>query len=950
MNRISWRRRNVLASGLVLALVVAAFVGARSLRIRSGEAITGAAQLDQPIAAGLDYIADSLPNGLRYYIMARSSGDDRAELRLVVDAGSVQEAEHQRGLAHAVEHMVFRGTRTFPRGAIDRYFDAIGMRRGNDVNATTSLDDTQYRMSVPVNRAGAVDTALAMLASMAHEATFDQVDAQLEAGVLIEEWRTSRGVDARLESAPDPILYAGTPYASRLVSGDTGVLRRFDLGALREYYETWYRPELMAVVVVGDVDAREVATMIRAHFGTIPDRSPRIERSTPAGALTATSARRVSIVADPEARNSSISVWQPVPPQRYLSRADYRAGMIVLLWQEMLRARLEDAALRAQSPLASVSVERRTLARSMAADAVSATAMKGETLEALDVVVAELRALAQSGPTVVELDERGRAMLRQLREQAQLGDGTAALAGELVDHYLTGNAILTSRTAYEMTRVILPTITVEDVREFARGRTADSSALVVVAATADDAAARATEEMIGARVDTVGAAVPVPPGDALDVVGLMAIEPAAGNIVTEIAIPEIRAFEWTLSNGMRVLLKPSSFTFDEIQFSAVAPGGASLASDDAYASAYLADVIIGETGVGQIPAPRLRRWLASTSMSLSPYVSDEAIGLEGQTAPADLEAFFQLVHLYLTAPRRDTVAFQRYQERAASLAQDRGRDPAAVFRDSVVSAFAAGDPRALRNGAPFHMSMRLDDAFDFWTQRAENAAGFTVAIAGDFTLGTVRPLIERYLASLPAGAAESPRDRGFPISPEGKRRELDSGIDGRARTAIGFSAPFEVSNENVNALGAVREVIVRALTDRLRGELGGTYYVDVTLAINVAPPARYTISVEFESSPERIEELANAATQQLARLRLHGPSELQFQGVRETLVRDYDGRLNDNAFWVSELTFHARHGWPLRGILEHRREAEELTIQDLRRACARYISSGEFVRVTTRPR
>jgi zinc protease len=364
----------------------------------------------------------------------------------------------------------------------------------------------------------------------------------------------------------------------------------------------------------------------------------------------------------------------------------------------------------------------------------------------------------------------------------------------------------------------------------------------------------------------------------------------------------------------------------------------------------MSDAIIAETGVGRIPAPRLRRWLASTSISLSPRVSDDALSFEGQASDADLEAMFQLLHLYLTAPRRDSVAFRRYQARMESFVRDRGRDPGAVFRDSVVAAFAAGDPRAMKGGARFYRSMRLDDALGFWTQRVSNGAGFTIAIAGDFTLERVRPLVERYLGSIPRGVAERPGDRALAVETGDVHRDVPSGIGARARTAIGFTAPFELSNANVNALDLVREVVARALAERLREHMGGTYDVDVSLSIDVLPPSRYTLTVEFESAPERIEALAAAATEVLASLRRYGPTQAQFRGAREARVRDFDGRMDDNAFWVGELTFHARHGWPLAGIAAHRREAEGATLEDVRRACAIYIADRHYLRVTMRPR
>lgn len=952
MIRISGRSRSLILAGVVLlvGIVTASVVLGGHAATRALVPARAAAALDAPIESGLDYTMDSLPSGLRYYVYTHHSASERTELRLVVDVGSVQEGEDQRGLAHAVEHMAFRGTRSFPRGAIERYFEAIGMRRGDDVNGTTSLDDTRFRMTVPTTRAGAIDTALAMLASMAHEATFDSADARREAGVLLEEWRSSRDTDARAGDAWHSLLHAGTPYAARPVLGDTGVLRRIDVAAMRRFYETWYRPELMAVIAVGDFDADEVEAMVRKHFAALPRRGPPSGRPVLPPAVVPSAALRASVVADAERQNSWITVWHPGPRQPFRTRADHRAGLVASLWREVLRGRLQDATFEAGSPLAGSAVERRMLARSASADVVSVTAMRGRALSALEVTVGELKELARNGPTPTELEESAQAILRRERERAGSGDGNGSLAAEFEDHFLTGNAPYTSHTAYELTHDVLPTITVDDVRTFARGRSTDSGAVVVVAATPDDSAASVPPDTVSARVRSARARAPVKSEDVTDVRELLAGAPASGSIVSERAIPEVRAYEWTLSNGMRLLLKPTSFTFDEIRLRAVAPGGASLASDDVYASAYLADVIIGETGIGSIPGPRLKRWLDATSISLSPTVTDDAISLEGTTALADAEAFFRLVHLYLTSPRRDTVAFRRYRERAVSLAHDRGRDPATVFRDSVSSILAGRDPRALTRSPLFYMRTRMDDALDFWTRRAANGAGFTVAIVGDFTLDRVRPLVERYLASVPRGTAEQPRDWRRPPVTGPVRRDIVAGVDAPARVAIGFTAPFELSNENVQSLGAVREVVTRAVSDRLREQLGGTYHVDVWHAIDVVPPARYTMTIEFESAPERVEALTAAAVDELARLHRRGPTEAQFRAVREAQVRDFDGRTEDNAYWVGELTFHARYGWPLAGIVAHPREAEAWTRASLQRACATYIPDRDYVRVTMRPR
>lgn len=918
-------------------------------RKESATGAPAASLLGQPIVAGITYTVDSLPNGLRYYVHARRTRSERTELRLVVDAGSVEEEADQRGLAHGVEHMVFAGTRSFPAGAIERWFDAIGMRRGDDVNATTYMDNTQYRMAIPTARPGALDTALAMLASIAHEATFDSAAARRESGVLLEEWRSSRDAEERAMDARHPLLYAGTPYVDRRVIGDTATLRRFDLRALRRYYERWYRPELMAVIVVGNFDSKEVEAMVRRHFASIPSRGSRQHRPALPGPPPVPAAPRTVVVADPEARSPSVGVWQPVSRQRYHTRADYRAGVIVSLWRALLRARLEEASLRADSPLADVDVERRGLARAMSADVVSITAMKGKTLPALEIALGEMRELARRGPTAEELTERKRAMLRAAREDAQDGEASVDLAAEFVDNFLTGNAVFTDRLQFDLASDILPTIDVADVRAFARTRGADSGAVIAVTTTADDPIVRLPADSILARARTARRDTTTGPAEIPGVDRLLATDPAPGSVAAERELPEVKAYEWTLSNGMRVLLKPSDFRSDEIRFRALAPGGASLASDDRYASAYMADAILGETGVGTIAATRLSGWLAANSISLSPRVTDDAVSLDGTTAPANLDEFLQLVHLYLTAPRRDTVAFRRYRTRMASMVETRSRDPGAVFDDSVEAALSGGDPRAMKTGARFYQTMRLDDALDFWKQRTANGSGFVVAIVGDFTLERVRPLVARYLASIPRGAPERPRGRPFPATHVAAHHDIASGVVERARTAIGFSAPVDLSNENAVALNTVRDLISRAMNERLREEMGGTYGVDVSYSADVAPPSRYTITIEFESAPARIEALAAAATEELARLHRTGPTAAEFAATREARVRDFDGEMDDNDFWVDELVSHARYGWPFAGIVAHPHDAEATTIEDVRGACARFIPLGGYVRVTMRP-
>jgi len=944
-----WTRRTAF---LGIAVTIALSVAAVWFRRVQPQPVccpgAGPAALNEPIAVDPRIRAETLANGLHYYIRPNTSPIRRVELRLVVNAGSVLEDDDQRGLAHGVEHMLLRGTRHFPGDAIESYFESIGMRRGEGVNATTSMDETIYRMTVPVDRPGAIDTALAMLADIARDGTFADADSRNEAKVVLEEWRSERDAFQRITDARHALIFAGTPYASRPVIGDTSILRKFDLAAMRRFYETWYRPDLMAVVAVGAFEAGEIEPIVTRYFSSIPRQANPRPRPPPLS-LATPKTLRASILTDAEATDTWISFWYSHRSLPYKRRADYRTGLIAALWRSVLEARLEDASATADSPVVGTGVGIHTLARSLEAQVVSVVAMKDRAVAATETVAAEIERLAHHGVTQQELDERALAALRAARSSVEAGDAPGDLAASLVNHFLTGDAVVSNRAGYELTRDILPTITTHDLSAYAKTLALDSGAVVIAAATTDDPVARGSSDALSARALAAGARAIAPPRAEPNVAQLLARTVTPGRVAKEQPLADVRGYEWTLSNGMRVILKPTRFTFDKIQLRAVAPGGASLVPDADYPSAFLADAIIASSGVGDLTDRQLDRWLLTTSMSATLGVTNDGISVNGSTASRDLRSFFQLVHLYLTAPRSDTVAFRRYRDRLRSLARDRARDPDAVFDDTLSAALASNNPRLMRSVARFLESGSLTTAVDFWKERASNGAGFIVVITGDFTLDKMRPLVERYLGSIPSGAPEQPRDVGIPLVSGVVRREVDSGVSGTARAAIAMTGPLPTTHQAFERLELVRDLMQAAIEHRLRDELGGTYGVSVSLATSLAPPARYTMTVDFRAAAEHVEELAAAALREIERLRVNGPTEAEFDRARAARLQDYDGEIEDNDYWISELSSHARFGWPFGEIAEHPREVANLTLADLRGACASYISRGSYVRVTTRP-
>ena len=944
--------RETIAAAVVVAVVVlAALWLMRPREDGSGwgrAAAAPALSLDAPIALDTAVRTGTLRNGMRFYVRANGAPEGRAELRLVVDAGSVLEDDDQRGLAHALEHMLFRGTRHFPGRRASEFLQSVGMREGDDINASTGTDETIYRLTVPTDSAGVLDTAIAILADWAYEATLDSAAARREAGIVFEEWRTRMGAYRRLVEARDTLLLGGSRYAGRPTIGDTAVLRKFDVGAIRRFYRDWYRPELMAVVAVGDFDATDVEGQIERRFGAIPaSRDPR-PRPRPTVSRPAADRPRVAVLSDPEAAETRAALWFPREPGSVRTVGEYRLTLVEELGRDLLGARLESAADHPGSPLLGAWVSLRPLVRPLEAHVVSGSVVEGRLGEAIAALTAEVARLQRFGVSEGELERAREVLLRRYRESASAGDYSDEIAGALARLFLEGAPVLPSEEHYLLAQRLLPEVRVTDITRFAHALPLGSGAVVVTLPPGPRPAWLTADSLLAAA--RAGAALAVDARyDSAAVARLMPQKPEPGRVVQRRVIAGVDVFEWTLGNGMRVLLKPTNFDSDEILMRIAGPGGASLAEPGEYASAYMADRVLEATGVGPLGGTRLARLLEETSVGLSPVVTDEWVQLSGSAAPRDAETMFQLAHLYFTAPRADSAAFRRYQDRSRSFERSRAADPDAAFGDTVAATLRPRDPRALAASRAFADAVDMETALRFWRARVVNASNFTVVLVGDLTLDRMRPLVERYLASLPAGHAEQPREMG-PRFPAGAvSRAFRRGIDPKAHTQLVLGGPLEPTPAASNELSSTRELTELVLQARLRELMGGTYGVAVWLETHEAPRPEYALHVAFDAAPERVDSLVGAALAELERLRTAGPSSDEVEKVKAAETRDADESRQGNHFWAAELTVHARRGWSLESITEHDDEVARLSRESLRDACRRYLATSRVVRVTMYP-
>ncbi|HKP75206.1 MAG TPA: pitrilysin family protein, partial [Longimicrobiaceae bacterium] len=496
-----------------------------------------------------------LPNGLTYYVRRNAEPPHRAELRLVVNVGSVLEDDDQRGLAHVVEHMAFNGTRRFAAHQIVDFLESVGMRFGPDVNAYTSFDETVYMLSLPTDTAGVLDRGLDILEDWATGIAFDTAEVRKERGVVIEEWRLGRGAGARIRDKQFPVLFAGSRYAERLPIGTPETVLNAPVEAITRFYHDWYRPDLMSVVAVGDFDPRRVEAMIRERFGRIPAAAN--PRPRPTYTVPPWDSTRFSVVTDREATGSSVDLVRAVPSRLRRTPAAYREGIVESLYGFMLDQRLSDITQRPDAPFLNVSTFRGSLLRGLDAYYLSAHVPDGRMDAGVAALLTEARRAAAAGFTAPELARSKAELFRQWEQiYAERSKETSAdFAGRYVGHYLYGGALLSTTAEFALNRDLIPTVTLAQVDSVARTALGPTNRAVLV--TAPDTVPVPAEARLAAITDSVARSRVAAYADTTSSAPLLARRPAPGRVVSTRRIAEIGVTEWRLGNGARVVLKPT---------------------------------------------------------------------------------------------------------------------------------------------------------------------------------------------------------------------------------------------------------------------------------------------------------------------------------------------------------------------------------------------------------
>lgn len=934
------RSTHALAAAFSLAVAIPVVA-----QVQAGAAMDPSARLalDPAVKTGV------LDNGVRYFIRANAFPLKRAELRLAVNAASLLETPEQLGLAHFVEHMAFNGTTNFPKQDIVHYLQSIGSRFGPDVNAYTSFDETVYMLSVPTDTGNYVRKGVQILGEWAHRQRFDSAEFEAERGVVTEEWRLRRGANARMSDKHFPVMFKGSAYADRLPIGTAENLRTAPLSAIKAYYQKWYRPELMAVIVVGDFNVTEIEQMVRDEFGKIP--KPATPQVRPTPAIPAHDETYVSIATDHEAPNTSVEMMSMIAPRDQQTLGAYRERFVERLGASMLNARLAELAQGANPPFAQAGVSRGNFVR--ATDVIDAFlgVKEGGALNGFEALLTELERVTRFGFTQTELDRARINAVRSAERQYAERDRrpSFSFADELVRHYLQGEEALAAE-AYLLNQRIAPTVTLEEVNRVVRAHIAAKNRVILVSAPDKQGATLPTEAQILALFPKVKAKTLEPYKDAVANATLLPKLPTPGTVTATKTIAEIGVTEWKLSNGVTVVLKPTDFQADQILLTGTSPGGTSLVPDSNYVSAMLASTAANAGGIGELSAVDLRKTLTGKLATANAIIGPRSETVTGQASPKDVETMFQLVYMRFTAPRKDSVAFAAFRQSMEAAMANMAASPMSAFQDTLNATLTQHAFRARPMSPELLKEANLNRAMEVYRDRFADASDFTFFIVGTFSIDSIRPHVLRYLGGLPSlNRKEVARDDGIRPPSGIVEKTVMRGVEPQSQTALTFTAPYTHSAENAYLLTALDEVLTNRLIDRLREALGGTYSVNVTASGSRDFSKQSTIGIRFGSAPDRADELTKAIFAEIKELQEKGPTAADIEKVQEAQRRARELALRQNGFWGSSLSSSYQYGDDPRDVLKYNEMVARLTPEKIRDLARTALKPDNYVRVTLLP-
>lgn len=907
--------------------------------------------LSKPIPVDPNVKIGTLKNGLTYYIQRNTTPPGRIEMRLAVNAGSILEDENQQGLAHFVEHMAFNGTKRFTKNALVNFLERAGVRFGPDLNAYTSFDETVYMLQMPTDRPGLVDSAFMVLEEWAAWVAMEGEEIDKERGVIREEWRLGLGAEDRMRKKYFPVIFNGSRYAERLPIGQLGVIDTASYETLRRFYRDWYRPNLQAVVVVGDIDPAYAEAKIKKHFAGL--KNPKKQRERVTFGVPDNIEPLVSVATDPEATNTVFRLMYKHPRKTVASWGDYREQLMQRLYSNMMAARFAELNQKPESPFVSASsFYGGFMGRAINALSSFAAIKENRIENAITQLVVENERLRRHGFTPGELERQKTELMaaaeRRFRERDKTNSASLVMA--YTAHFLQRSPIPGPQLELEMTRQLLPTITLENMNALAPSWIADHNMVAVLTAPQRDEMPVPDESRVLSLIREAKMLEVTPYEDSFTDEPLMAIKPSPLSQMPAPTDKGLGVKEYKLANNITLVVKPTDFKNDEILFTAYTSGGTSLAADEEVFAATIIPRMIQGSGIGNFSAVDLQKKLTGQQISLQPFAEEYRHGFRGSASPKDLETFLQLLHLHMQGARRDAEAFEALRSQLLSQMRFIRANPRIVFSDTLARLMGNNHPRAFAIPDNNQMaSLTPEVVYALYDKMFTDASGLTVIVVGNISNDQL-PMLAGYLINLPAhNLIFRWKDHGVNFPPKTIDAKVYAGTENQSQVAINFNSPFDWNDRNRLLMGLTSRAYNIKLRENMREELGGVYGVSARGTTSRLPNPSLSINVGWGTNPGLVDTLSFVVFDQMKRLMENGPTADDLAKVKETTIRERETNEKQNNFWSSYLDFSYFNNTPLVSYENFRSSVESVTAAEIRDFAKKYFKPDHYLRVVLYP-
>lgn len=890
-----------------------------------------------------------LKNGLTYFIQKNGKPENKVDLRLVINAGSILEDDDQQGLAHFMEHMCFNGTKRFPKNQLVDYLQSIGVKFGQHLNAYTSFDETVYFLPIPSDDAAKVEKGFEIIEDWAFNAVLTPEEIDKERAVVLEEYRIGLGADNRMRKRFMPKMMYQSHYVDRLPIGQKEILENFTPDKITRFYKDWYRPDLMAVIVVGDIDVAEMEKKVKEHFSSYEN--PKNERPRKIYEIPNHKETLVAIESDKEASGNQVQLMYKdhENSKPIVTVNDYRKKLTERLYASMLGKRLRELANSPTPPFTVGSTSHGGIVRTKDAYQSFAIAQEGEQLKALKTLVDENNRVKKYGFTQSELDRAKTEFLNYVEIAYNERDksNSAQFVGQYQSYFLNKEPAPGMEWMNTAVKMLMPQITLTDINALVKGYINEDNRVVVITGPEKEGLKKVTEQEVLAVINSKSDDIK-PYDEGVVATSLLRKDVKAGSIKKKENNAKLGTTTLVLSNGARVTYKKTEFKNDEVLFKAVSLGGSNLYTDAEAVNTSWASHGLTDAGFSGLKVNDINKFMSGKIAGVRPYVYDDSEGMSGSATPKDMEYMFQMIHAYFTDLNFDTEAYEGYKKKMISRYSSMLARPDSYFTNEFMKFLDAKDPR-YTPAIPSAEDIEKSDyqlAYNKYKERFANAGDFEFFFVGNIDDKVMADFSAKYIASLPASdKREKATDLGIRSLRGEHKKVIYKGTEPKSKVLIRFRGDTKYDAKEDLAMQALGEILTIKLIEEVREKESGVYSISANGGMNKVPYGAYRFTISFPCGPENADRLTESALRELKKIIDNGPEAKDLAKYKEAELQDFKKSIKENDTWLDNMSNAYYNGDNPEDILLYENKVNALTLKDIQAVAKKYLSKDKIIGV-----